>query len=945
MEFKWQEFQDYGAETDDEGEYENIDIAVPVIKSDEKIHLPKSESTDFDQESFNEPVKEEITKNVPSPCDHSKFDSELLKLKQENEDLEKNCQKAKNIQDTTEKLLADQAKSILEKDEKVNELKEQIGERNHKISIQKGKCHEFEIQHNILMDLLNVPNDQRNFLGLKKTVEDLKQDYVNENEHNFKETENCKRINRNLEMQNVQLRTERDKFHEEIQNLNHDFHEVDKIRNSLEKENELLKNFQNGFQNFQKDLIDILSISISLPALAISIKKKVQDLKTNNENYGKENFKLKIDEQKFRKEIQNLTQSKVSLEKENADLKNSQNESQNLVTQILNESIQSNQENSHLKLKIESLEKNLKQKDQVEYSKNNTSKSTNSQLCSKIQILEKRLKEKEIYHSNRIKTLNEKIVASQNSRQSIENGLENLTLEKSKVDEFRRHQSDLTEILSISIDAPFSKIKEEVSNLFSEGKKEIEKFRTENVQLTVDKETLMKKLKVTVLKKDIEIQNFEIHCQKISDIILSTEPSGSSGFSISTLIDDIQNLLNNKENEIKITKNELQDQSYWTRAWQRKFNDLKKNLLADHPCNHSKLDSEILKLKQTIEDLEQNAQKAKNIQESTTKQISDQAKTILVKEEKLDELKEQIGQLNQKILIQKGKCDEYETQQNILNELLNVPIDKRSFLGLQKTVENLKEDYVNEKESGNAMALQRNKEIENFEMHKQEILSILTVKNGSFSDMKQEVRYLVNLKEALVNEKENNENEIKKAKNELQDCQRNCSKLTSEMLEFKHKNEDLMKNNQDAKNNQEFLTDANTKLLSDKAKMELEGKKLEKSILESKEKLKELMEKIEQKNQKLSLQKGKCDEFEMQQNILINLLKVSDDQQNFLGLRENIENLKQDYINEKERADNLSLNILEAPSTCDHSTFYEEILKLEKEKEKYKNAMRELLKE
>ena len=259
MEFKWQEFQDYGAETDDEGEYENIDIAVPVIKSDEKIHLPKSESTDFDQESFNEPVKEEITKNVPSPCDHSKFDSELLKLKQENEDLEKNCQKAKNIQDTTEKLLADQAKSILEKDEKVNELKEQIGERNQKISIQKGKCHEFEIQHNILMDLLNVPNDQRNFLGLKKTVEDLKQDYVNENEHNFKETENCKRINQNLEMQNVQLRTERDKFHEEIQNLNHDFHEVDKIRNSLEKENELLKNFQNGFQNFQKDLIDILN--------------------------------------------------------------------------------------------------------------------------------------------------------------------------------------------------------------------------------------------------------------------------------------------------------------------------------------------------------------------------------------------------------------------------------------------------------------------------------------------------------------------------------------------------------------------------------------------------------------------------------------------------------------------------------------------------------------
>ena len=213
--------------------------------------------------------------------------------------------------------------------------------------------------------------------------------------------------------------------------------------------------------------------------------------------------------------------------------------------------------------------------------------------------------------------------------------------------------------------------------------------------------------------------------------------------------------------------------------------------------------------------------------------------------------------------------------------------------------------------------------------------------NGSFSDLKQEVQNFVNLNNVLMNDKENKEIEIEKTKNELQDWQKHCFKLNSEKLELKQVNENLLKNDQENKNIQE----SNIKLLCDQSKMELEVKKLNKNILENDEKLKELNEKIEQRNQKLSLQKGKCDQFETQQNILIHLLNVPNNQRNFSGLRENIENLKEDYINEKERADHLSLNILEAPPTCDHSKFNEEILKLEKEKEKYKNAMRELLKE
>ena len=97
---------------------------------------------------------------------------------------------------------------------------------------------------------------------------------------------------------------------------------------------------------------------------------------------------------------------------------------------------------------------------------------------------------------------------------------------------------------------------------------------------------------------------------------------------------------------------------------------------------------------------------------------------------------------------------------------------------------------------------------------------------------------------------------------------------------------------------------------------------------------------IEQKDQKLSIQKAKCEEFEIQQNKLMDLFQnVPNEQRNFLGLQENIETLKQDYINEKERADNLAANMLDIPTACDHSKFDEEILKLKENNAKLKKAI------
>ena len=123
--------------------------------------------------------------------------------------------------------------------------------------------------------------------------------------------------------------------------------------------------------------------------------------------------------------------------------------------------------------------------------------------------------------------------------------------------------------------------------------------------------------------------------------------------------------------------------------------------------------------------------------------------------------------------------------------------------------------------------------------------------------------------------------------------------------------------------------------------MELEIEKLNKIIFEKEDKFKELTEIIDHGNQKLSIQRAKCEQYEMQQNKLFDLFQniPPNDQRNFLGLQENIENLKQDYIKEKERADNLAINMLDTPAICDHSKLDEEILRLKERNTKLKQAI------
>ena len=57
--------------------------------------------------------------------------------------------------------------------------------------IQREKCYSFEAQQDILMDILNIPPEERNFLQLRKGLENLKNEHIIEKEKLSVQREKC----------------------------------------------------------------------------------------------------------------------------------------------------------------------------------------------------------------------------------------------------------------------------------------------------------------------------------------------------------------------------------------------------------------------------------------------------------------------------------------------------------------------------------------------------------------------------------------------------------------------------------------------------------------------------------------------------------------------------------------------------------------------------------
>ena len=72
------------------------------------------------------------------------------------------------------------------------------------------------------------------------------------------------------------------------------------------------------------------------------------------------------------------------------------------------------------------------------------------------------------------------------------------------------------------------------------------------------------------------------------------------------------------------------------------------------------------------------------------------------------------------------------------------------------------------------------------------------------------------------------------------------------------------------------------------------------------EEFENLVERLTQAETNFSIQSNEREKLENQMNILMDLMKIPEEKQNFLELRNTIEKLQSDYIREKERADKLS---------------------------------------
>lgn len=139
----------------------------------------------------------------------------------------------------------------------------------------------------------------------------------------------------------------------------------------------------------------------------------------------------------------------------------------------------------------------------------------------------------------------------------------------------------------------------------------------------------------------------------------------------------------------------------------------------------------------------------------------------------------------------------------------------------------------------------------------------------------------------------------------------NVKKLRDKMRELKKKLNDfrgeMIQKNQEVNNLQENVNQKNQIIhdLTEENIQKLDN--LQEKVDRKNQVIHDLTEENIEKNQKLAIQKGKCDTFEKQQNILMQILNIPENERNFGSLREALENLKNDYVIEKERAENLAI--------------------------------------
>ena len=282
-----------------------------------------------------------------------------------------------------------------------------------------------------------------------------------------------------------------------------------------------------------------------------------------------------------------------------------------------------------------------------------------------------------------------------------------------------------------------------------------------------------------------------------------------------------------------------------------------------------------------------------------------------------------------------NKCKknyDLESQQCRLMDIFNIPRNERNFASLKKAVENsLQLNEANSRELS-----EKNDEsrlsLEQIQKMKQEIENLnkkLSESEESATNEKEELkiflqnleteqnilidllnlpqRNFTTLKKAIENIIQNNEIFSKQVSEANAKAKLEEQKLKHEIDELKAKlNEEIQKiqqKNLEISNLNEKLTEKIRQINELEQRNSAGGQN-------NTQEVEDLNETITQRNQKLAIQKEKCETLEKQMQKLMDILNIAPNNRNFYNLRRELEELKQQYTIEKERAEHLATTLI-----------------------------------
>ena len=320
-------------------------------------------------------------------------------------------------------------------------------------------------------------------------------------------------------------------------------------------------------------------------------------------------------------------------------------------------------------------------------------------------------------------------------------------------------------------------------------------------------------------------------------------------------------------------------------------------------------ENEIKNLNDTIENLKQENSELK----STVKVLTNLKNTATSNE--VEDLKNKLEQANEKIadqqsehLISMEKCQKEKEHLEAKLARSDKTIEAQ-YKDLSKALDLI---GINSKKMENIHANLKQAE----EKHAQEIKTIVDKNN----ELTTTINKLKTLGRNLKKKNEKYENVVGEKNSEIEKLMKTCDEHSNSLAKCQEENENLEVElaRSNASSSKAFFDNkceelstslkTNQELVQENQTLKRNCKSHSNSLAKSKEELKNLQESLIEANSKKAIQSKERQILENQMNILMDLMKIPNENRKFHQLRQEIENLMVKYIREKECAENLATN-------------------------------------